>query len=234
MDNDSNQKITSSQDQRPMKEGMYVFTNVQNLLHKYIVTITIALIVSFLFNLILISTLHVIAREKTKIVGIDEQGMPYKMKEINDNLKNLTNRKRFVEYFIEKLYHWNKDTYIRNVKTIIPLMANDIRGTYINMIDTNSYSKKVDEDNIQSLIDVEPINSEFKPYKEGYTIEVVATKIRIVEFIKRETIVKFIVSIRPCNYTEDNIWGLEVFEFSESPIKDLSTDENQKDDKNTN
>lgn len=185
-------------------------------------TLTLVVSISLILNLVLAISLTMALKRKQIVVSIDQQGLPVPMKITNQNLENLINWRQFLETFVQKMYAWNSNTYVDQIRSALPLMADDMRQEYLNQIEKNDIIQTITEGKITSVIQIKNLDSvKVVKYKEGYKAEIEGIKLRVVDFITRETPVKIQIAFRPVSLTSDNIWGFEVFEFHEENLQEL-------------
>ena len=120
------------------------------------------------------------------------------------------------------MYSWNSSTYVEQIRSALPLMANDMREEYLTQIEKNDVIQTITDGKITSVIQIKNLEStSVTKYKEGYMAEVEGIKLRVVDFVTRETPVKLQIAFRPVSLSGDNIWGFEVFELHEENLQEL-------------
>ena len=185
-------------------------------------TLTLVVSISLILNLLLSLSLVMSIKKKQIVVSIDNQGLPVPMQITNQNLQNLINWRQFLETFVQKMYSWNSSTYVEQIRSALPLMANDMREEYFTQIEKNDVIQTITDGKITSVIQIKNLEStSVTKYKEGYMAEVEGIKLRVVDFVTRETPVKLQIAFRPVSLSGDNIWGFEVFEFHEENLQEL-------------
>lgn len=178
------------------------------------------------FSLIVILVIESIAvvfliNRKPKIVVVSSEGIPLPNKLSNEKLINLINTKQFILYFLNQLYDYNKDNYVEKIRGGFPLMSKSLQEQYLNEIETGGYIEQVNKYDITSSLTVKRINErDIKKLdnNKGYLVKVHATKLKVTDFIDRNIDVDIEIGYRPAKFTEDNIWGLEVFYIKEENL----------------
>jgi|GEM_PF-2393358 len=179
-------------------------------------------IVTFILLVVVIGltvSLIITLNKEQIVVGVNKQGVPIPMEIKDKRVENMINYKQFITYFLNSVYDWNSDTYIDQIEKALPLMAEDIRGDYIQEMKKGGYIETIKKNQITSSIQVKKIlTDKAKKYKDGYLVKVQAVKLRVTDFIDRTSPVKIKIAFRPVDISSKNIWGLEVFEIKEIPI----------------
>jgi len=153
------------------------------------------------------------------VVGIDGSGIPVPMEVKEENIENLINYKQFITYLLNCLYNWNSETYIDQIKKALPLMADDIQKDYLMEVEEGGYIDTINHYKITSSIQIRRfLEDTAREYKDGFIIEIIAVKLRVTDFIDRTSTVKVSIAFRPTDISNENIWGLEMFELKEQRI----------------
>lgn len=177
-------------------------------------------IASFILNICLIICLMVVATSKEKIIGIDNQGIPYPVEVINEKLSDIISYRQFLSFFITTLYSWHPDTYEQQMTDILPFMSNDLRAEYRKFISQSNLINKVKENNVASVIKINNIKTDtLETYSDGYFIKIDAVKVNFNN-LKEEVPepVEFSIAFRKVAPSERNIWGFEIFELLERKL----------------
>lgn len=200
-------------------ENEYIGRNVILSKHnQHLIILTIALAISLLLSLIIC---FFVAIKKEMVVGIDKMGLAVPLEVQKESIANLIDYKIFITTFLTRIFEWNSQTYINQIKLALPLMAEDIRSEFLQKIKDSQLLKDIEENRIVSTIQLQPIPNELIKFKDGYQVEIDAIKIRITDYsVDRTEAVKLVVGFRKCRLTKDNFYGLEVFYLSEYPISD--------------
>lgn len=175
---------------------------------------------SFILNIVLALCLIVVSASKEKIIGIDEQGIPYPVEIINQKLSDIISFRQFLSFFITTLYSWQPDTYEAQMNDILTFMSDELRSEYHKYIIQSDLVNKVKKNKVTSVIRINNINIDtLEAYDDGYKIEIDAVKTNIA-VLKEEIIqpVRFTVAFRKIAPSKKNYWGFEVFELKETNL----------------
>lgn len=180
--------------------------------------LTIALAIALLISLILN---FIIASKKEMVVGVDKMGLAVPLEIQKESVANLIDYKIFLTTFLTRIYEWNSETYINQIRLALPLMAEDIRFEFLQKIKDSQLTKDIEENRIVSTIQLQPVPDGLVKYKDGFQVEIDAIKIRITDYaVDRTEAIRLVVGFRKCRLTKDNFYGLEVFYLSEYPVSD--------------
>lgn len=185
-------------------------------LSSYVQILKITVMALVIILLILSFSIYKLSAKQQIVVGLDQNNMPVPMEIKSEEIGNLINYKQFISYFLVTLYSWDNNTYISTIRSVVPMMADTTKDQYLKILQEKKYLDVFKEQKITSVIKIIRIKEDtIIKYKSGFQIKVEATKIRLVDFIEREQIVEFTIGFRPCRPSQDNIWGLEIFELYE-------------------
>lgn len=185
-------------------------------LSSYVQILKITVMALVIILLILSFSIYKLSAKQQIVVGLDQNNMPVPMEIKSEEIGNLINYKQFISYFLVTLYSWDNNTYISTIRSVVPMMADTTKDQYLKILQEKKYLDVFKEQKITSVIKIIRIKEDtIIKYKSGFQIKVEATKIRLVDFIERKQIVEFTIGFRPCRPSQDNIWGLEIFELYE-------------------
>ncbi len=175
---------------------------------------------SFILNIILAICLMVVSASKDKIIGIDDQGIPYPVEIINQDYADLISFRKFLSFFLTTLYSWYPESYEQQMNDILVFMSSDLRTEYRKYIAQSDLVNKVKENKITNVIRINNINTDtLAAYEDGYIIKIDAVKANITS-LKEELLqpVEFTIAFRKIVPSKINLWGFEVFELKESNL----------------
>ncbi len=196
------------------------FINPQADLNVAYQTAKFSAIASFIFNIILSLCLIIVSASKEKIIGIDQQGIPYPVEVINQKLSDLISFRQFLSFFLTTLYSWHPDTYEDQMNSILAFMSPELKSEYRKYIAESDLINKIKRNKVSSVISIKNINTDtLEVYQDGYRIRIEAIKANITS-LKDELVqpVEFTIAFRKISPSKYNLWGFEVFELKESNL----------------
>ncbi len=173
--------------------------------------LVVALLISLCVNIYLVM-------KKPLVVKVDQRGVPDLMEIMQDkSLSDLVDYQIFLTTFLNRLYSWNGENYLVQIKRGLVLMAPPLQAKYLKQIKAQGIEmKQKGQKNYYSEIMVQKIDTRLRKYQNGYLIDVFAT-VKNSEINAQK--MKFTIGIRKSKPTNNNFWGLEVVDIEANQVK---------------
>ena len=181
-------------------------------------SIGIKLVLFLMFIIIVLQsfTVYSLLNNESQIVGITEKGIPIKLKKKDREMSNLINIEQFMRHFTNLIYDWNYKTYEENIEKATSLMSNDLKEQFLSEIKKGGYIEQVKDYKITSSFTIRQVDvKNIKNYKNGYKVIIKGYKLEITDFIDRKKPMQIEIGFKTTDISNNNIWGLEVFEIKE-------------------
>lgn len=192
----------------------------KKLLRKVLVISVITLLLS---NAVLAVMLYISFNKKATIVALTPDMTPVPTEVKKGTLGKMVDYEKFIRIFLNQIYDWDHNSYKEQIKKVLPIMSGEAREDYLAEIEGGGYIEQVKEYKLTSSLVIRTVE-DLRSYKDGYRITVQGEKILVKDFSGDEddfvfsdnkTEVKIDVAFRVDDISEDNYWGLEIFEIKE-------------------
>ena len=195
----------------------------RNLLKKILIISVIILLIS---NSILSIMLYRTINKKATIVALRSDMTPIPTEVKKGTLGKMVDYEKFVRIFLNQIYDWDHKNYKEQIEKALPMMSGEARKDYLHEINRGGYIEQVRDYKLTSSLVIRNIDS-LRGYKDGYQITVQGEKILVKDFTgendnpvfsDNKSEVKIDVAFRVTEISEENYWGLEIFEIKERSI----------------
>lgn len=175
--------------------------------------------------LVLSILLYFEMQEESKVAVLKEDGTPAPSKIVEQKIGYLVDHKKFLTLFIHKIYTFSGDNYIQQIRSAFPYMTSDLQKKFIEGIEEDIVTEEglhiyssdnVNSNNLTSNITNLQIKEDtLKRSGNGYLIKAEGYKLEVRDFMTNKTPIEIEISFKLSEVTNENYWGIKVFQIKE-------------------